>query len=147
MTRGSKAGEAEMDKTSEKTANKAKTIEVKMDASGRICIPKDIRKQLGLTPGVKITIEADARGDTIVLRPSREMPRLVNKDGVLIHRWDVFDDWLDEKFDEYKWLRDEDDEVRALTDMYGEIIDPEKDPIKFDREVRDTKISGRFGYH
>ena len=136
-----------MDKTTKKTANKVKTVEVKMDASGRICIPQDVRKQLGLKPGVKITVEADVRGDTVVLHPSREKPRLVNKDGVLIHRWDVFDDWQGEEFDDARLIRDADGEVRALTDMYGEIIDPYIDGIKWDREARDVKISGRFGYH
>ena len=91
-----------------------KKFEVKMDASGRVCIPKEVRKQLGLKPGVKITVEADVKGDTVILRPSRETPRLVNKDGVLVHRWDVFDDWLGEEFDDAKLLRDEDGEVRAL---------------------------------
>lgn len=124
-----------------------KKFEVKMDASGRVCIPKEARKQLGLMPGVKIAVEVDVEGDTVILHPSREKPRLVNKDGVLIQRWDVFDDWLNEEFDEYKLLRDEDGEVRALKDAYGEIIDPHKDGIKWDREVRDVKISGRFGYH
>ena len=136
-----------MDKTTEKTANKAKTVEVKMDASGRVHIPKEIRKQLGLKPGVKIAVEADVKGDTVTLHPSREKPRLVNKDGVLIHRWDVFDDWLGEKFDDAELIRDEDGEVRALIDVYGEIIDPYIDGIKWDREARDVKISGRFGYH
>ena len=124
-----------------------KKFEVKMDTSGRICIPKEVRKQLGLKPGVKITVAADVKGDTVILRPSRETPRLVNKDGVLIHRWNVFDDWLGEEFDDARLLRDEDGEVKALTDVYGEIIDPYKDGIKWDREVRDVKISGRFGYH
>ena len=101
-----------------------KKIEVTMDESGRICIPKEIRKQLGLKPGVKITVEADVKGDAVALRPSREKPRLVNKDGVLIHRWDVFDDWLEEEFDEYEVIRDEDGEVRALYDeAYGKVID------------------------
>ena len=133
-----------MDKTTKKIANKA--IEVKMDASGRVCIPKEVRKQLGLKPGGKIAIEADVRGDTIVLHPSREKPRLVNKDGVLIHRWDVFDDWLGEEFDDAELIRDEDGEVRALRDDYGELIDPFIDAHRWDREMRGIKVSGEFGY-
>ena len=124
----------------------SKKFEVKMDASGRVCIPKDVRKQLGLKPGVKIAIEADVKGDTIVLHPSREKPRLVNKDGVLVHRWDVFDDWLGEEFDDAELIRDEDGEVRALRDVYDEIIDPYWDAIQWDREMRGINISGEFGY-
>ena len=123
-----------------------KKCEVKMDASGRVCIPKDVRKQLGLKPGVKISVEADVKGDTVILRPSREKPRLVNKDGVLIHRWDVFDDWLGEEFDDAELIRDEDGEVRALCDDYGELIDPFIDAHIWDREMRGIKVSGEFGY-
>ena len=136
-----------MDKTKEKAANNNKTFEVRMDASGRVCIPKEVRKKLGLKPGVKITVEAYVKGDTVTLHPSRERPRLVNKDGVLIHRWDVFDDWLGEEFDDAELIRDEDGEVRALADVYGEIIDPYIDGIKWDREMRLIKVSGEYGYH
>ena len=124
-----------------------KKIDVKMDASGRVCIPKEARKQLGLKPGVKITVEVDVKGDMVILHPSREKPRLVNKDGVLIHRWDVFDDWVGEEFDDAEFIRDEDGEVRALADVYGEIIDPYIDGIKWDREMRLIKVSGEYGYH
>ena len=133
-----------MDKTSEKTVNKA--IEVKMDASGRVCIPKDVRKQLGLKPGVKIAIEADVKGDTVVLHPSREKPRLVNKDGVLIHRWDVFDDWLGEEFDDAELIRDEDGEVKALRDDDGEVLDPFRDAIKWGREAYSIHVMGGMNW-
>ena len=123
-----------------------KKFEMKMDASGRVCIPKAVRKQLGLKPGVKIEIEADVRGDTIILHPSREKPRLVNKDGVLVHRWDVFDDWLGEEFDDAELIRDEDGEVRALRDDDGDLIDPFNDAHRWDREMRGIKVSGEFGY-
>ena len=78
------------------------------------------------------------------MHPSREKPRLVNKDGVLIHRWDVFDDWLGEEFDDAELIRDEDGEVRALRDVYDEIIDPYWDAIQWDREMRGINISGEF---
>lgn len=123
-----------------------KKFEVKMDASGRVCIPKEVRKQLGLKPGIKVSVEADVKGDTVILRPSREKPRLVNKDGVLIHRWDVFDDWLGEEFDDAELIRDEDGEVKALRDDDGELIDPFIDAHRWDREMRGIKISGEFGY-
>ena len=123
-----------------------KKIEVKMDASGRVCIPKEARKQLGLKPGAKITVEVDVKGDTVVLHPSREKPRLVNKDGVLVHRWDVFDDWLGEEFDDAELIRDEDGEVRALRDDDGEVIDPFRDAIKWGREAYTIHVMGGMNW-
>ncbi len=123
-----------------------KKIEVTMDASGRVRIPNEIRKQLGLKSGVKIEIEADVRGDTIVLHPSRERPRLVNKDGVLIHRWDVFDDWLGEEFDDAELIRDEDGEVRALRDDDGAVIDPFRDAIQWGREAYSIHVMGGMNW-
>ena len=118
-----------------------KTFEVKLDASGRICIPKEIRKALGLAAGGKLTIEADVDADAITLRPDCEQARLVNKRGVLIHRWVVFDEALQEEFDEFKILRDADGEVRAMRDDDGDVIDPEMDTIKWDRELRARHVS------
>ena len=121
-----------------------KTFEVKLDASGRICIPKEIRKALGLAAGGKLTIEADIDADAITLRPDCEQARLVNKRGVLIHRWAVFDETLQEEFDEFEILRDDDGEVRAIRDDDGDVIDPEMDTIKWDRELRSIVIYGSF---
>ena len=115
-----------------------------MDASGRVCIPKEIRKALGLAAGGKLTIEADIDADAITLRPDCEQARLVNKRGVLIHRWVVFDEALQEEFDEFEILRDEDGEVRAIRDDDGDVIDPEMDTIKWDRELRSIVIYGSF---
>ena len=123
-----------------------KVIEVTMDASGRICIPIEVRKQLGLKPGVKIKVEADVKGDAIILHPSLETPRLVDKDGVLIHRWDVFDDWLGDKFDDAKLIRDEDGEVRALCDDDGEVIDPYIDAVKWGREAYTIHVMGQIDW-
>lgn len=120
--------------------------QVTIDESGNIHIPEHIRKSLDLPPGTKLTIQADITNDTITLRPACENIRIVNKQGVLVLRGAIFNDWLNEEFDEYELLRDQDGEVRALYDSHGEVIDPNKDPIKFHRELRDTKISGRFGY-
>ena len=119
-------------------------IEVKLDASGRVCIPKEIRKALGLAAGVKLAIEVDVDADTITLRPDCEQVRLVNKRGVLIHRWAVFDEALREEFDEFEILRDEDGEVRAMRDDDGEVVHPEKDTIKWDRELRAIVVWGSF---
>ena len=124
----------------------SKTFEVKLDASGRICIPKEIRKALGLSAGGKLAIEVDVDADTITLRPDCEQVRLVNKRGVLIHRWAVFDEALREEFDEFEILRDDDGEVRAMRDDDGEVIDPDKDTIKWDRELRAIVVWGSFDY-
>ena len=115
-----------------------------MDASGRVCIPKEIRKALGLTAGGKLTIEADVDADAITLRPDCEQARLVNKRGVLIYRWAVFAEALQEEFDEFEILRDADGEVRAIRDDDGEVIDPEIDTIKWDRELRAIVVWGSF---
>ena len=122
----------------------SKTFEVKLDASGRICIPKEIRKALGLSAGGKLAIEVDVDADTITLRPDCEQVRLVNKRGVLIHRWAVFDEALREEFDEFEILRDDDGEVRAIRGEDGDVIDPDKDTIKWDRELRAIVVYGSF---
>ncbi len=124
----------------------SKTFEVKLDASGRVCIPKEIRKALGLAAGGKLAIEVDVDADTITLRPDCEHVRLVNKRGVLIHRWAVFDEALQEEFDEFEILRDDDGEVRAIRGDDGEVIDPDKDTIKWDRELRAIVVWGSFDY-
>ena len=124
----------------------SKTFEVKLDAAGRICIPKEIRKTLGLSAGGKLTIEADIDADAITLRPDCEQARLVNKRGVLIHRWAVFDEALQEEFDEFEILRDADGEVRAIRGDDGEVIDPEMDTIKWCRELRSIVVWGSFDY-
>ena len=115
-----------------------------MDASGRVCIPKEIRKALGLSEDGKLAIEVDVDADTITLRPDCEQVRLVNKRGVLIHRWALFDEALREEFDEFEILRDKDGEVRAMRDEDGDVIDPERDPIKFCRELRAIVVFGSF---
>ena len=122
----------------------SKTFEVKLDASGRVCIPKEIRKALGLLEGGKLTIEADVDADTITLRPDCEQVRLVNKRGVLIHRWAVFDEALREEFDEFEILRDADGEVRAIRDDDGDVIDPEMDMVKWSDVLRDAQLRKRW---
>ena len=122
----------------------SKTFDVKLNASGRVCIPKEVCKALGLSAGGKLTIEADIDADAITLRPDCEQARLVNKRGVLIHRWAVFDEALQEEFDEFEILRDADGEVRAIRDDDGEVIDPEMDTIKWCRELRSIVVYGSF---
>lgn len=122
----------------------SKTFEVKLDASGRVCIPKEIRKALGLSAGGKLAIEVDVDADTITLRPDCEQVRLVNKRGVLIHRWAVFDEALQEEFDEFEILRDEDGEVRAIRGDDGDVIDPERDMLEWSDVLRDAQLRKRW---
>ena len=122
----------------------SKTFEVKLDASGRVCIPKEIRKALGLSAGGKLAIEVDVDADTITLRPDCEHARLVNKRGVLIHRWAVFDEALQEEFDEFEILRDEDGEVRAIRGDDGDVIDPERDMLEWSDVLRDAQLRKRW---
>lgn len=53
-----------------------------IDRFGRIVVPKRMRKQFGLEPGVEV--EIDERGNEIIIRQATEQPPLKNKDGVLV---------------------------------------------------------------
>ncbi len=58
-------------------------IEVTMDASGRVCIPKEIRETLGLSPGNKVVIESNG-SDEIRLRPTTIETKLPEKSMSLV---------------------------------------------------------------
>ena len=60
-----------------------KRIEVTMDAYGRVCIPKEIRKTLGLSPGKRVVIEANG-SDEIRLRPTTTESSLPEKNLSLV---------------------------------------------------------------
>lgn len=60
-----------------------KKTEVTMDASGRVCIPKEIREILGLSPGNKVVIEANGSNE-IRLRPTTMAPSLPEKNMSLV---------------------------------------------------------------
>ena len=57
-------------------------MQTTVDKFGRIVIPKILRDGLGLDPGAVVNIEE--RDDGIVLKPVREEPDLVMKEGVLV---------------------------------------------------------------
>ncbi len=57
-------------------------METTVDRFGRIVIPKRVREDLGLTPGTILEIEAV--GDDVILKPIREEPYVVEKEGVLV---------------------------------------------------------------
>ena len=57
-------------------------METTLDKFGRIVIPKRVRDDLGLKPGVVLQIEqADQK---ILMEPVNEGPHVVVKDGVLV---------------------------------------------------------------
>ena len=113
---------------------------------GASASPKKFASNLDLSPASKSPSKPTSKGDTVILRPSRERPRLVNKDGVLIHRWDVFDDWLGEEFDDAKLMRDDDGEVKALRDDDDEVIDPYLDAVKWGREAYTVHVMGQMNW-
>ncbi len=53
-----------------------------LDKSGRILIPKKVRKQLGITLETSLTIEED--GSRIIIEPIQPEGSIVKKDEVLV---------------------------------------------------------------
>jgi AbrB family looped-hinge helix DNA binding protein len=62
-------------------------MEATLDRFGRIVIPKQVRDDLGLSPGSVLKIEERAEG--IVLKPVAESSPLVLKDGILVFTGEV----------------------------------------------------------
>ena len=54
-----------------------------IDGAGRVVVPKRLREQCGLSPGVELVIEVVADG--VMIRPAHAQPALVDRDGVLVH--------------------------------------------------------------
>jgi AbrB family looped-hinge helix DNA binding protein len=59
-------------------------LTVDLDKSGRIVLPKPVRDELQLEPGV--TLEIESSGDEIKLRPLRGHAPLRKKQGVWVFR-------------------------------------------------------------
>ena len=57
-------------------------MEIHVDQFGRVVIPKEVRTRLGLQTGS--TLEVEEHEQEILLRPVREEPRLLLKQGVLV---------------------------------------------------------------
>lgn len=66
--------------------------ETTLDKFGRVVIPKEIRKALGLLPGSLLKIER--RGGEIALCPIPEEPKLVQKGGVLVAQVEPLQDLM-----------------------------------------------------
>jgi AbrB family looped-hinge helix DNA binding protein len=79
-------------------------MKLKIDTSGRIVVPKPLRKRLGLDRDQEL--EAVEQPDGVLLRRIQQRPSLVKVDGVLVHQgaaennvnWDaVIDDVREER--------------------------------------------------
>lgn len=57
-------------------------METRVDRFGRIVIPKQMRDELGLTPGTVVEVRRGDRG--CVVEPVSVEPDLVERDGVLV---------------------------------------------------------------
>ena len=57
-------------------------METTLDRFGRIVIPKDVRKGMGLEPGSVLRIENE--GQKIVIQPVPTEPQIVEKEGILV---------------------------------------------------------------
>jgi AbrB family looped-hinge helix DNA binding protein len=58
-------------------------MKITIDKTGRIVIPKRIREQYNLRPGVPIELENTAEG--VFLKVIAQEPSLIRKKGILIH--------------------------------------------------------------
>ncbi|MEA2604733.1 MAG: hypothetical protein QOF89_5725 [Acidobacteriota bacterium] len=82
-------------------------LETTLDKFGRIVIPKQVRDDLGLSPGSVLKIEERDQG--IVLKPIPEGSPLLLKDGILVFTGEVEGDL------EAALRRDRDERSRKLT--------------------------------
>jgi AbrB family looped-hinge helix DNA binding protein len=58
-------------------------MSITIDAAGRLVIPKAIREEFHLVAGSELEISTEAGG--IVLKVADSEPRLVSKNGLLVH--------------------------------------------------------------
>lgn len=59
-------------------------MKLHMDKSGRIVLPKPLRKRLGLA--LEADLEAVEQADGVLLRPVSQRPSMVQVDGLWIHQ-------------------------------------------------------------
>ena len=57
-------------------------MQTKLDAVGRVVVPKALRDELGLEPGM--TLDVSRYGAGLALLPGTRAARLVERDGVLL---------------------------------------------------------------
>jgi AbrB family looped-hinge helix DNA binding protein len=58
-------------------------MRLRLDKSGRVVLPKPLRQRLGLRAGT--TFEAKEAPEGLLLRPIRQRPSLIERDGFLVH--------------------------------------------------------------
>ena len=73
-------------------------MQTKLDKFGRVLIPKNVRKNLGLKPGD--TLELEQSDKKIIIKPNSKPERIIGADKGLIEISDDFDEPL-EDFKEY----------------------------------------------
>jgi AbrB family looped-hinge helix DNA binding protein len=59
-------------------------MKLRIDRSGRIVVPKPLRKKLGLHPDQELELLEQPNG--VLLRPVKQEPSLVKVGGVLVHQ-------------------------------------------------------------
>jgi len=84
-------------------------METTLDRFGRIVIPKQVRDDLGLSPGSVLKLEE--RDEEIVLKPVAERSPLILKDGILVFTGEVEGDL------ETALRRDRDERSRRLASL------------------------------
>jgi AbrB family looped-hinge helix DNA binding protein len=57
---------------------------LKIDKAGRVVLPKPVRDRFGMKAGTDLEMQETADG--VVLRPVRQRPSLIKRDGLLVHR-------------------------------------------------------------
>jgi AbrB family looped-hinge helix DNA binding protein len=65
-------------------SGKMNGMKLRIDRSGRIVVPKPLRKRLGLDSGQELELIEQSNG--VLLRPVQHEPSLVRVGGVLVHQ-------------------------------------------------------------
>lgn len=78
-------------------------MRIPIDGAGRVVIPKELRERLGLVPGMRLDVGADAEG-RIVLVPVREESALVEEQGILVYGGEATGELPDARDLRRSWL-------------------------------------------
>jgi AbrB family looped-hinge helix DNA binding protein len=72
-------------------------MKLTVDKSGRITLPKHLRKEMQLVPGTELHVESEA--EIITLRPIRPRATLAKEFGIWVHQSDPSNDSIPEQID------------------------------------------------